>query len=631
MCGIAGLLKIHEPSTPDDSAAVERMTYAQSHRGPDGSGLYRDSHVVLGHRRLSIIDLSDAGKQPMANEDGTIWVTYNGELYNFADLRADLYARGYHFRSRTDTEVLLHGYDAWGEEGLLARLRGMFAFALYDARTPAPRLILARDRLGKKPLYYTWNGSRCLFASELKALLASGLFDRRLNPAALVAYLTFGSVPAPLTMIDGIAALSPGHYLILHEGKLTQRRYWYPCFVEDQRLSAADTVARVQDLLREAVRLRLISDVPLGAFLSGGIDSSAIVALMRDITGSTIRTFSMVFREPEFSEGAFAQCIAQRFSTEHTAYEVTGDEVLHELPQMIWAMDQPSIDGINTYFVSKVTRQSGTIVALSGVGGDEVFGGYQTFALLPRLYRAAQVAHAVPGGAWMVDQALALRASTSRLHKLRTVFRHVPTPETAYLALRGLFLDGDLPALVSPDLLAQAASGFAPLAYLQELTAPQNGAGLRNLTSLLELRTYMHNQLLRDTDVMSMAHSLEVRTPLLDHVLVEFLASVPMRIKFAGRPKSLLLHALNGRLPREVVERPKGTFTFPFPRWFTGAWRQTIEDCLHRLKDTEVLDPKAGWAVWQGFLQGRMHWSRVWALVVLQLWHEQYVQQGTRV
>jgi len=631
MCGIAGLLKIHGPITPDDSAAVERMTHAQSHRGPDGSGMYWDTRVVLGHRRLSIIDLSDAGKQPMANEDGTICVTYNGEIYNFADLRADLCARGYHFRSHTDTEVLLHGYDAWGEEGLLARLRGMFAFALYDARTPAPRLILARDRLGKKPLYYAWNGSHFLFASELKALLVSGLLDRRLNPAALVAYLTFGSVPAPLTMIDGIAALSPGHYLTLHEERVTPQRYWYPRFVEDQHLSPADAVARVQDLLREAVRLRLISDVPLGAFLSGGIDSSAIVALMRDITGGRIRTFSMVFREPEFSEGAFAQRIAQRFGTEHTAYAVTGDEVLHELPQMIWALDQPSIDGINTYFVSKVTRQSGTIVALSGVGGDEVFGGYQTFALLPRLYRAAQVAHAVPGGAWMVDQALALRASTSRLHKLRTVFRHVPTPETAYLALRGLFLDGDLPALVSPDLLAQAASGFAPLAYLQELTAPQNGAGLRNLTSLLELRTYMHNQLLRDTDVMSMAHSLEVRTPLLDHVLVEFLASVPMRIKFAGRPKSLLLHALNGRLPREVVERPKGTFTFPFPRWFTGAWRQTIEDCLHRLKDTEVLDPKAGWAVWQGFLQGRMHWSRVWALVVLQLWHEQSLQQATRV
>src|SRR5262249_49306674 len=211
--------------------------------------------------------------------------------------------------------------------------------------------------------------------------------------------------------------------------------------------------------------------------------------------GGRIRTFLMVFRELEFNEGVFAQRIAQRFGTEHTAYAVTGDEVLHEIPQMIWALDQPSIDGINTYFVSKVTRQSGTIVALSGVGGDEVFGGYQTFALLPRLYRAAQVVHAVPGGAWTIDQALALRAATSRLLKLRTVFRHVPTPETAYLALRGLFLDGDLPALVPPDLLALAASGFTPLAYLQELTTLQNGACLRNLTSLLELRTYMHNQL----------------------------------------------------------------------------------------------------------------------------------------
>jgi asparagine synthase (glutamine-hydrolysing) len=384
-------------------------------------------------------------------------------------------------------------------------------------------------------------------------------------------------------------------------------------------------------LLREAVRLRLISDVPLGAFLSGGIDSSAIVALMRDITGGTIRTFSMVFREPEFNEGAFAQRIAQRFGTEHTAYEVTGDEVLRELPQMIWAMDQPSVDGINTYFVSKVTRQSGTVVALSGVGGDEVFGGYQTFALLPRLYRAAQVAHTLPGGAWMVDQALRLWGHTGRTHKLRLLLRHAPAPETAYLAIRGLFLDDELPALVPHDLLVQAAASFAPLAYLQELTATQNGAALRNLTALFELRTYMHNQLLRDTDVMSMAHSLEVRTPLLDHVLVEFLASVPARLKFAGRPKSLLLQALNGLLPREVVERPKGGFTFPFPRWFTASWRSTIADCLHRLKDTECLHAEGGWAVWQGFLQGRMHWSRVWALVVLQLWHEQYIQQSPNV
>jgi asparagine synthase (glutamine-hydrolysing) len=507
----------------------------------------------------------------------------------------------------------------------------MFAFALYDARTPTPRLILARDRLGKKPLYYAWNGSQFLFASELKALLASGRLDRRINPAALAAYLTFGSVPAPLTMIDGIIALPPGHYLTLHQEEVMQQRYWYPHFVEDQRLSAADSVERVQDLLREAVHLRLISDVPLGAFLSGGIDSSAIVALMRDITGGTIRTFSMVFREPEFSEEAFAQRIAQRFGTEHTAYEVTGDEVLHELPQMIWAMDQPSVDGINTYFVSKVTRQSGTVVALSGVGGDEVFGGYQTFALLPRLYRAAQVAHALPGGAWMVDHVLRLWGNTGRTRKLAMVLRHAPAPETAYLAIRGLFLDDELPALVPHDLLVQAAASFAPLAYLQEFTATQKGVALRNLTSLFELRTYMHNQLLRDTDVMSMAHSLEVRTPLLDHVLVEFLATVPARLKFAGRPKSLLLQALNGLLPREVVERPKRGFTFPFQRWFTGSWHSTIADCLHRLKDTECLNAEGGWAVWQSFLQGRMHWSRVWALVVLQLWHEQCIQQSPNV
>lgn len=630
MCGIAGIVKLHGPAAPEDVAAVQRMTDAQVHRGPDDEGIVSLSpascfSVVLGHRRLAIIDLSEAGKQPMANEDETVWVTYNGEIYNFQELRAELSARGHAFRSRTDTEVLLHGYEEWGIEGLLCRLRGMFAFALCDSRrasyplTHTPKFFLARDRLGKKPLYYAWDGRRLLFASELKALLASGLVERRLNPAALVAYLTFGSVPAPLTMLDGVEALLPGCYLTLEGGKLERKVYWRLAFEEDQRLTEEEAVERLRALLQEAVRLRLVADVPLGAFVSGGVDSSAIVALMREGTGGPIRTYSMVFEEKDFSEGSFARVVAQRFAAQHTEYVVTPDEVLRELPCIIEAMDQPTIDGVNVYFVSKVTRENGTVVALSGIGGDELFGGYASFRLVPWLYRAAQVAHAMPGGRWLSERAVSVTGPNGRAQKLRALFRSAPSPEMAYLAIRGLFVDEDLKALVNPDLLKQALRRFTPVGYLQEITAGSDGLRLPNTVSLLELRTYMHNQLLRDTDVMSMAHSLEVRVPFLDHVLVEFLATVPVKYKLTTSPKALLVKALNGKLPREVIERPKWTFTFPFEWWLAGPWRTWIEESLNN-GNTEVFNPQGIQSLWSGFLKCRVHWSRVWALVVLQFW-----------
>lgn len=623
MCGIAGIVKLNGPVTPEDIAAVQWMMDAQAHRGPDDDGLYQDSRVVLGHRRLAIIDLSEAGRQPMSNEDGTVRVSYNGEIYNFQELREELLSRGHRFHSQTDTEVLVHGYEEWGIERLLSRLRGMFAFALYDSRSPIPRLFLARDRLGKKPLYYTCQNGGLLFASELKAILASSLIERCLNPAAVMAYLTLGSVPAPLTMIEGVEALPPGCFLTFQDGKLDLKPYWQLAFEEDPSLTEAEALEQLRSLLQEAVRLRLVADVPVGAFLSGGIDSSTVVALMREATGGTIRTFSIVFREEAFNEGSFAKRVARKFETEHTEYVVTPEEVLKELPRIIEAMDQPTIDGVNTYFVSKITRQSGTIVALSGIGGDELFGGYSSFRLVPWLYRLSQVAHTLPGVTWALDRTVGLLGKNGRAHKLRTLFRYAPCPEAAYLTVRGLFLDRLLDVLVHPDLLEQALQEWTPLAYLRGITCDHNCGSLRNTVSLLELRAYMHNQLLRDTDVMSMAHSLEVRTPFLDHRLVEFLARVPSSYKFAGRPKRLLLEALSERLPKEVTDRPKGTFTFPFERWFreNSAWKAMLEETL--LMPLEgVLNPQAGRFLWDRFLEGQVHWSRVWALAVLALWME---------
>ncbi len=638
MCGIAGLLKCNEPTTPEDVAAVQRMVDAQVHRGPDDQGIAalpppclpphgsRPS-IVLGHRRLSIIDLSEAGRQPMPNEDGTVWVTYNGEIYNFHELHKELIDRGHRFISRTDTEALVHGYEEWGIHGLLGRLRGMFAFGIWDEHKQC--LCVARDRLGKKPAYYLWDGRQFLFASEIKALLASGLVERRLNPAAVVAYFALGSVPAPLTMIAGVEALPPGGYLMVQNGTLDLKRYWHLSFDEDPSLTEAECIDRLRTVLQEAVRLRLVSDVPVGAFLSGGIDSSAIVALMREATGGTIRTFSMVFREQEFNEGAFAKVVAQRFGTEHTQYEVTSGEVLKELPRIIWAMDQPTIDGVNTYFVSKATREAGTIVALSGLGGDELFGGYPSFQLVPRLYHASKVAHAMPGCRWALERILPLIGHNGRTHKLRALFRSPPSPEMAYLAVRGLFLDEELKAILNTDLLDETLGQFMPLRYLEELRASDNASGCRNMVSLLELRTYMHNQLLRDTDVMSMAHSLEVRTPFLDHRLVEVVANVPAKHKFTAKPKGLLLKALGDELPHEVTERPKGTFTFPFERWLTAEWREMTEENLRLMTYPDMFNHTHLMSLWVRFLRGQIHWSRIWAVVVLVLWLHSYACSWT--
>lgn len=617
MCGIAGIVKIDGRIGPEDVVAVQRMTDAQVHRGPDDSGLYHDQCAVLGTRRLCIIDLSEAGRQPMSNEDGTVWVTYNGEVYNFPGLRQELSGKGHIFRSRTDTEVLVHGYEEWGIEKLLSRLRGMYAFGIWDTKTQ--RLFLARDRLGKKPLYYSWDGKQLCFASEIKALLASGMIERRLSPAGTVAYLTFGSVPAPLTMIEGVEVLPPASYLALQDTGVRVKSYWHLAFSGDSRLTEEEAVERLRALLREAVRVRLVADVPVGAFLSGGIDSSAIVALMRETTGGTIRTFSMVFREKEFSEGSFARSVARKFETEHTEHEVTATEVLAELPRIIRAMDQPTIDGVNTYFVSKATRKSGTIVALSGIGGDELFGGYPSFRLVPRLFQVSRIAQAVPGCRWAFQKALDFFPPNGKVAKLKALFSHPASLEMAYLAVRGLFLDRELSALVQPDVLEQACRQFTPVSYLKDVMDDHLHLGLANVASLLELRTYMHNQLLRDTDVMSMAHSLEVRTPFLDHPLVEFLATVPARHKFSPRPKRLLLEALNGKLPSEATDRPKGTFTFPFERWLNGEWTGAIEESL-QLQNDAGLNQGEIQALRQRFLSGKAHWSRLWAVMVLQLW-----------
>jgi len=611
------------------------------HRGPDDSGI----HLMPGgrgglvSRRLAIRDLSSAGRMPMRNDAGTIWITYNGETYNADELRVELQRMGFTFRSQSDTEVVLKCYEAWGED-MVRKLRGMFAFAVLDARWGEGRetLFLARDRLGIKPIYYARTLEGYVFASELKSLQAAGLSRRELNPAALAGFLMMGSVPNPLTVYRDVHALQPGCTLTVrlddHDDiSPAPTRYW-SLPVAAQQTNDAEAVDRVRVLLEEAVRVRLVSDVPLGAFLSGGIDSSAVVALMRRATSGPIRTCSISFPESEYNESPYALAVARAAGTEHVDRVITAEDVWRELEDIVRAMDQPTVDGVNTYFVSQTARQAGVTVALSGVGGDELFGGYaNTFGGVPRLVRALQLVQTVPGGPAAARSAIGRLPNAARWAKVRDALSRPATPASAYLARRGLFSPGEVRSLLVPDVWQEALTQFDPVRHIVERSdsGPLPFAKDERYfgwTSRAELSTYTHHQLLRDTDVMSMAHSLEVRLPLLDHLLVEYVLSLPADLKRRGGiQKPLLQRALGELLPETIrAARLKQGFTFPFDRWLRGPLEQKVEGLLHEASRNGWLQPHIVDQVWRNFLAGKVHWSRPWALAML---HIQCLQRAS--
>jgi asparagine synthase (glutamine-hydrolysing) len=594
MCGIAGIARASLVQ-PGDLEAVTRMLAAEFHRGPDGDGIYQDSGAILGHRRLSIIDLSPAGAQPMSNEDGAVRVTFNGEIYNHQDLRSELMLAGHLFRSRTDTEVLVHGYEQWGIEGLLQRLRGMFAFALYDQRRG---LILARDRLGIKPLYYHEGADCLLFASEVKALCRSGLISDERDPSALTGFLMAGAVPEPRTIFKGIRCLSPGHWAQWHEGSLTLRRYWDFPIKQDGGTGFSLWSKHLPSLLEDTVQRHLISDVPLGVFLSGGVDSAALVALARR---ARLATLTVVFDEHEYCESSPASQIAKRFGTSHSEIRVTSAEFKRELPAFLAAMDQPTNDGVNSYFVSKAARAAGLTVVLSGLGGDEVFWGYKHYRWLTALRGPVYPLLARAGRLW---GRLRRRDNWLRAAWLKP---SVSTPRL-YLTLRGFFAPDQVARLMD---LTQAELDSA----IEEHFGFSGAVGRPSATAFnyVEMKRYLHDQLLRDTDVFSMAHSIEARVPYLDHVLVEHLWNVPAAQKLDRTlNKPLLVRAVNDPAVREAASRPKRGFTFPMARWMKTAAPE-----LQEMAETGFLGRKAVHDCWTDFTEGRMHWSRPWALTVL--------------
>lgn len=605
MCGIAGLVRHDVSVNAGDAEGVKRMLAAEAHRGPDGEGFYRDNGVVLGHRRLSIIDLSEAGAQPMTNEDGTLRVTYNGEIYNHRELRNELIGAGHVFHSRTDTEVLLHGYEQWGMPGLLERLRGMFAFALYDSRRG---LLLARDRLGIKPLYYCAAKDIFIFASEVRALLRSGLVPEEHDRSALAGFLMAGAVPAPLTFIRNVRCLAAGHWAEWKAGALSVHRYWdLPC---DAPASLSNDAGELRAVLADAVERHLISDVPLGIFLSGGVDSAGLVALagkIRREQGDRLTTLTVVFDEKEFSEAGAAGDIARRFETDHREVRVTSADFRREWPVFLAAMDQPTNDGVNSYFVSKAAREAGLTVVLSGLGADEVFWGYKHYRWLswggmisqcPAFLRRAAAGAGAQWGQlrgrdnWTRTAWLKPSGSSGRL----------------YLTMRGFFAPDQVARLMD---MTQAELDAAVEEHFGHTGAAKAADG--TAINYIEMKRYLHDQLLRDTDVFSMAHSIEARVPYLDHVLVERLWRTAPQFKLdKTMNKPLLVRAVGDEAVREAGQRPKRGFTFPMARWMKSAAPE-----MRELAETGELVRSAVRECWSDFEQGRMHWSRAWALTVL--------------
>ncbi|HEY3975011.1 MAG TPA: asparagine synthase (glutamine-hydrolyzing) [Candidatus Sulfotelmatobacter sp.] len=634
MCGIFGIIA-HGARIPD--GVLERGTQSLAHRGPDDSGtiLLRDAipdpiEIGLGNRRLSILDLSPLGHQPMHDAETGNWIVYNGEIYNFREVRAELQQAGTNFVSHSDTEVLLKAYARWGD-ACLAKFRGMFAFALWDAHRH--RLFIARDPMGIKPLYYAHAGSYLIFASEVRTLLGTGLIQLRIDPAGLINYLTFGSAYDPLTIVEGVRSLPPGHTLSWKGGTLQQSSYWD--LVDDPATGGHSSepfavrneppAAPLQPLLEEAVRLQLVSDVPVGVFLSGGIDSSALVSILSR-SGITASTFSIVFREADFSEAEYSRAVAARFHTDHHEINVSQSDVLAAIPDALGAMDLPTMDGINTYFVSRETRRAGVKVALSGLGGDEVFAGYSSFRTLPSVERYAWLWKRVPrpvrGSLASMFAALAPESDQNR--KLASLARANGRILHPYFLTRMLFTPGQRDLLFPRTDQATARTATASQCDRLQRSRLLDPV---NRVSYLESRCYMLNTLLRDADFMSMSQGLEVRVPLIDHRLAKAVLALPGRSKLNGTPKKLLVGALAGSLPEEIVHRPKRGFTLPFEHWMRQELLSEIELVLKKERTGAgplggLLDGAQVERVWESFLSGATSWSRPWSLYVLQRWCE---------
>ena len=630
MCGIAGKVAF-DPRAEVSEPLLRRMTDALRHRGPDDAGVWTDGTVGLGSRRLAVIDLSARGHQPMSNEDGSIRIVFNGEIYNFQDIRRDLEAKGHRFQSNTDTEAILHLYEDEGVE-CLSRLRGMFAFALWDA--PRRRLFLARDRLGKKPLFYYRDQRQFVFGSEPKAMVQDPDVPADTDAEAIHHYLTFGNVPAPLSAFRGFRKLPPAHYLLLHGRQQTLHRYWSLHYVPKRPESPAALGEELLALLEEAVRLRLVSDVPVGALLSGGIDSSVVVALMRRLTSGTVRTFSIGSDHAEYNELPFARLVAQRFDTEHHELVVRPD-VMAMLPRLAWHYGEPFADSsaVPSFAVCGMARQSVT-VALNGDGGDESFLGYQRYLATVIAGRIDRLPRALRGalgraGAWLPRTSP--RSTGARLRRLSRVL--LLDPRRRYL--EWLTLDNGWKQSLYTAGFAERMRTHDSYSLLDAAYEQSDAPTFLEQTAHADVQLYLPDDLLVKVDIASMAHSLEVRSPFLDHKVVEFAARLPPELKLRGLVhKYLIKRIMKGILPGEILRRRKLGFGVPIDRWFRHELRDMAYDLLldSRATGRGYFRPDAVRRYLDEHVQRRAdHHHRLWSLLMLELWHRAYVDERCAV
>jgi len=621
MCGINGIYNISKLNSPLQE--MEKMIAKQKHRGPDASGTYVNDFVAFGHSRLSIIDLDTSSNQPFYSSDNKFILIFNGEIYNYKEIRESL--TDYHFRTHSDTEVVLAAYQAWGTN-CVHQFNGMFAFAIWDVEKRA--LFIARDRLGIKPLYVYDNNESIVFSSEIRSLMECSFVKKKIDKDSFVDYLRYNTVHAPKTIIEGVKMLMPGHYMWVSDDEYKNEPYWdinkYINQKSDNQ-SYEEIKIEVKDRLTKSVKRRLVADVPFGAFLSGGIDSSAIVALMSEVSDEPVKTFNISFAEEAFSEAKYARIIAKKYKTDHTEIKLTPADFLAELPSALSGMDHPSGDGPNSFIVSKATKEAGVTMALSGLGGDELFAGYDIFPRAVSLLDKKWLYSFPIGIRRLMGKALKIVKPTIASDKtVETITQKYLELPFYYPINRQVLNDELISKLTGIGILPENAVYRIGLNSI-DVNAPGFKSPFLSKVSYMELNTYMQNVLLRDTDQMSMAHSLEVRVPFLDHELVEYVYGVADEHKFPYSPKKLLVDSLGDLLPKEIVNRPKMGFTFPWEQWMKNELKDFCIKNLTNLVDRELLDKKQLWDMWDRFIKGNQKatWSRLWPLVVLGFWLEE--------
>ncbi len=628
MCGICGVVGA-AADYPIEAASIVRMRDTMVHRGPDDCGVYVGEGVGLGHRRLSIIDLSLEGRQPLANEDGSIRIVFNGEIYNQLELRRELIDAGHRFRSLTDTEVIVHLYEELGAR-CLSRLRGMFALAIWDARDRS--LLLARDRIGKKPLYYSVDGRRLAFASECKALLAGGI-TREPDLDSIDQYLTYGYIPGARSGYRAIRKLPPAHYLVYRDGKVALTRYWRLSFLPKIRLDEREAADELMRRLREAVKLRMVADVPLGAFLSGGLDSSAVVAMMSELGAPPVKTFSIGFHQPDYDETRWARMVAERFGTEHREFIVEPEHGAQLLSTLAWHYDEPYADSsaIATYYLSRMTREHVTVV-LNGDGGDENFAGYRRHSVSALADRLAPIPRPI-------RKLIGLAAShcygvvgrnrriADRLRMLGEVMGD--DRRAGYGRMLAWFGEAEKAGMCSPEF-AQSVAGHSATAVLFAAYEEADADNALDETLSADVSLYLPEDCLVKVDRASMAASLEARSPLLDHELMEFSARLPAHFKLnLFDRKRIFKKALRGILPDAILSRRKMGFGVPLEHWFrTTAWIDVLHDLLlsRRAVERGYFVPGAVSRLIDEHVSGaRDRHHQLWMLLMLEMWHRTFI------